>query len=112
MKAEPHRMKKVEIVIETVKLPAVLSIIDRAGAGGYTIFPSVTGCGHRGRRAGIALTNVFHNSMVFTLVDEATAASIGREVKHLIQDYAGVIVITDAEVIWPDYEQDQAGHRG
>ncbi len=109
MKAGTHRMKKVEIVIETVKLPAVLSIIDRAGAGGYTIFPSVTGRGHRGRRAGIALTNVFHNSLVFTLVDETTAANIGREVKPLIQDYAGVIVITDAEVIWPNYEQDQTG---
>lgn len=104
---DPERMKKVEVVIEAVKLKKVLSIMDDAGAGGYTIVPSVTGRGHRGRRAGVALTNVFHNAMVFTLVDEPTAAKISREVKKIIQNYAGVVIVTDADVVWPDYKQDQ-----
>ncbi|MFY9269771.1 MAG: P-II family nitrogen regulator [Candidatus Manganitrophaceae bacterium] len=107
MAAEPKKMKRVEIIIEAVKLKKVLSIIDEAGAGGYTILPTVTGRGHRGRRAGVTLTNVFDNAMVFTLADEATAERISQEVKKLIQNYAGVIIITDADVIWPDYLQDR-----
>ena len=105
------RMKKVEIVIEAVMLQQVLSVIDQAGAGGYTVLPSVTGRGHRGHRAGIGLSNVFHNAMVFTLVDEAAAAKISQGVKKLIQNYAGVIIISDADVVWPDYEKDQSGRR-
>lgn len=105
--SEPKRMKKLEVVIEAVKLQKILSIMDEAGAGGYTVIPSVTGRGHRGRRAGVALTNVFQNAMVFTLVDEATATLIVQEVKKIIQNYAGVIIVTDADVIAPDYQQDQ-----
>lgn len=109
--SEGKRMKKVEIVIEAVMLQQVVSIIDQAGAGGYTIVPSVTGRGHRGHRGGFGLTNVFHNAMVFTLVDEAAAAQIGQRVKKLIQDYAGVIIISDASVVWPDYDKDRPGPR-
>ncbi len=103
----PVKIKKVEIVIETVKLQKVLSIIDQAGARGYTILPSVTGRGRRGSRAGGGLTDVFHNSMVITLVDESTAGRITEEVRKLIRNYAGVIMISDADVVWPDYDQDR-----
>ncbi len=100
-------MKKVEIVIEAVMLEEIISIIDQAGAGGYTILPTVTGRGYRGYRSGFELTNVFQNAMVFTLVDEEKALIISQEVKKLIQDYAGVIIITDADVVWPDYQKDR-----
>jgi len=100
-------MKKVEIVIEAVMLKEVIAIIDRAGAGGYTILPSVTGRGHRGHRGGFGLTNVFHNTMIFTLVDEETAIKISQKVKKLIQNYAGVVIITNPDVLWPDYQKDK-----
>lgn len=106
MASDPERMRKVEIVIETVKLQKVLSIIDQAGASGYTILSSVTGRGHRGRRVGGGLTDVFHNSMVMTLVDENTAVRIVQEVRKLIRNYAGVIIVSNVDVVWPDYDHD------
>ena len=111
MTSDSKKMKKVEIVIEAVMLQQVLSIIDQAGAGGYTVLPSVTGRGHRGHRTGIGISNVFHNAMVFTLVDETAAAKISQGVKKLIQNYAGVVIISDVDVVWPDYEKDQPGRR-
>ena len=107
MTSDSKKMKKVEIVIEAVMLKEVISIIDQAGAGGYTILPSVTGRGHRGPRSGFGLTNVFHNTMVFTLVDEETALKISQKIKKLIQNYAGVVIISDADVVWPDYQKDR-----
>lgn len=104
---KPKRMKKVEIVIEAVKLQQVLEIIDQAGASGYTVHPSVTGRGHRGYRRGGGVTDLFVNAMVITLVDENGAVRIAEEVRKLIQNYAGVIVISDVDVITPDYKQDR-----
>ncbi len=107
MKSDGKKMKKVEIVIEAVMLKEVVTIVDEAGAGGYTILPAVTGRGHRGHRSGFGLTNVFQNTMVFTLVNEETALKISQKIKHLIQNYAGVVIISDADVVWPDYQKDQ-----
>ncbi len=101
------KMKKVEIVIEAIMLDEVISIIDEAGVSGYTILPSVTGQGHRGHRTGLGFTDVFNHAMIFTLTDEVAAIKISQEVKKLIQNYAGVVIISDADVVWPDYQKDQ-----
>ena len=100
-------MKRVEIVVEAIKLQQVLKVIDHAGASGYTVLPSVTGRGHRGQRAGGALTDLFKNSIVITLVDEAVAEQILREMKQLIQNYAGIVVVSNVEVLRPDYTRDR-----
>jgi heat shock protein HspQ len=41
------------------------------------------------------------------LTDEAAALKISQEVKKLIQNYAGVVIISDVDVVWPNYEEDQ-----
>lgn len=102
-----EKMKKVEIVIETMMLEEVVAIIDQAGVSGYTIFPSVTGRGHRGHRTGLGFTDVLNNTMIFTLTNEAAALKISQETKKLIQNYAGVVIISDVDVVWPDYERDR-----
>ncbi|MEK7748223.1 MAG: DUF190 domain-containing protein [Nitrospirota bacterium] len=107
MPYDPKRMKKVEIVIEAVKLQQVLKIIDQAGASGYTVHESVTGRGHRGYRRGGGVSDLYANAMIITLVDENAAVRIAEEVRDLIQDYAGVMMISDVDVVWPDYDQDQ-----
>ncbi|HEX9757058.1 MAG TPA: P-II family nitrogen regulator [Nitrospiria bacterium] len=99
-------IKKLEIVIETIKLDQVIQIIEEAGASGYTILPSVTGRGTRGQRLGGGLTDVFKNAMVITLVDEAIATKILQKVERLIQNFAGMAVVTDALALWPDYSQE------
>lgn len=105
--AKPKRMKKLEVVIEAVKLQQVLKIIDQAGASGYTVHPSVTGRGHRGYRRGGGVTDLYANAMVITLVDENAAVQIAEEVRKLIRNYAGVIMVSDVDVVWPDYDQDR-----
>ncbi len=107
MASDGKKMKKVEIVIEAMMLDKVISIMDQAGVSGYTILPSVTGRGHRGHRTGFGFTDVFNNAMIFTLTDEAIALKISQEAKKLIQNYAGVVIISDADVVWPDYQKDR-----
>jgi nitrogen regulatory protein PII len=101
------KVKKIEIVIERVKLDRVIAIIDEAGASGYTILPSVTGRGHRGRRAGVGLTDVFKNSMVVTVVEDPVAEKILQQINRLIQNFAGMAVVTDASALWPEYDKEQ-----
>ncbi|MEO5656588.1 MAG: hypothetical protein ABIO65_10735 [Nitrospiria bacterium] len=110
MEGEPQlqKLKKLEIVIEAIKLDQVIAIIDEAGASGYTIVSSTTGRGQRGRRAGGGLTNVFRNAMVMAVVEDAVAATILKRLEHLIQHFAGMAVVTDALVLWPDYGRDRS----
>lgn len=102
-----QKMKKIEIMIESVKLDQVILIIDQAGASGYSIVSSVKGRGHRGQRAGGGLTDMFTNVMVMTVVEEPLAVKILERVKKLIQNYAGMAIVTDASVLWPDYGLDR-----
>jgi nitrogen regulatory protein PII len=102
-----QKRKKIEIVIESVKLNRVIAIIDESGASGYTILPSVAGRGHRGRRAGGGLTDVFKNAMVVTVVEDQVAAKILQQIEKLIQNFAGMAVVTDASALWPDYDKDR-----
>ena len=103
-----QKLKKLEIVIEAIKLDQVIAIIDEAGASGYTIVSSTTGRGQRGRRAGGELSDVFKNAMVMTVVDETTAAQILRRLETLIQHFAGMAVVTDVSVLWPNYGRDRS----
>ncbi len=103
-----QKMKKIEIVTEAMKLDQVLSILDQAGVSGYTIISHVTGCGRRGRRLGGGLTDAFKNVMVMAVVEEPLAVKILEGVKKLIQNFAGMAVVTDASVLWPDYGLDRS----
>ena len=102
-----HKLKRLEIVIEAVKLEKVLGIIDEAGATGYTIVSPVKGRGHRGYRQGGGLTDLFKNALIVTVVDESIAVKILSQVDRLIQNFAGIAIVTDASVLLPDYNRDQ-----
>lgn len=93
------RKKKIEIIVEAARARAIIEMIEKAGAKGYTVVPSVSGKGHRGVRDSADLSDVFHNVLIIVVAAEDIAARIVDASQSLLEHYAGIVVMSDVEVI-------------
>lgn len=94
-----HRKKRVEIIVEAARAPAMLDMIEAEGAKGYTVISDVSGKGNRGVRGEGRLSDVFRNVMIIVIANEAAAARIVAASQKLLEDFAGIVVISDVEII-------------
>lgn len=94
-----YRKKRVEIIVEAARARAIVEMIDRVGAKGYTVVPNVSGKGHRGMRDEAHLSDVFRNVMIVVIAAEAIASTIVEQSQGLLENYAGIVVVSDVEVI-------------
>ncbi|MBL8671723.1 MAG: DUF190 domain-containing protein [Alphaproteobacteria bacterium] len=98
-----HRRKKVEIVVEKVRAPAIVALIERLGATGYTVMPSLAGSGHTGLRGASEVVGVFDNVIVMAVTSEDKARAIMSGAMEVLRDYAGIVLLSDVEVARPDH---------
>lgn len=100
---ELHHKKKIEIIIEQIRSDAVIEVLEAAGAKGYTILKRVAGKGARGVRAGGAMADIFGNVQITTIVSDATADLILAEADTILEDAAGIVVVSDVQVLRPEH---------
>lgn len=91
--------KKIEIVVEAARVRALLEMIDAAGAKGYTVVSNVSGRGHRGIRDDAHLSDVFCNMLIIVVAAEDIAARIVAASQSLLENYAGIVVVSDVAVV-------------
>jgi nitrogen regulatory protein PII len=89
-------VKRVEIVIDQVHLPAVLAALAEAGATSYSVLHDVTGKGDRGMRRGDGLTGVFRNACVIAAVPADDAARIVEAIRPILHKAGGMCLLSDA----------------
>lgn len=94
-----HRKKKVEIVVEAPRAPAIIEMLEAVGATGYTMVPQVSGSGNRGIRDEAHLSDVFRNVLITVIASEEIANRIAEESQPLLENYAGIVVLSNVEVI-------------
>lgn len=100
---ELHHKKKIEIIIEQIRSDAVIEVLEAAGAKGYTILRKVTGKGNRGIRSGGALPDIFGNVQISTIVSQEVADRILAESDRMLEDTAGIVVVSDVQVLRPEH---------
>lgn len=100
---ELHKKKKVEIVVEAAISGRVLKMLEDVGARGYTVVPQVSGKGNRGIRGEGHVIDVFRNVLIIVIAAPEVAVRIVEEAQPLLADYAGIVYLTDVEVV-------RAGH--
>lgn len=100
---ELHHKKKIEIIIERIRTDAVIEILENAGAKGYTVYDRVTGKGNRGIRSGGAMADIFGNSQITTIVSQEVAEKILAESNEMLEDTAGIVVVSDVQVLRPEH---------
>lgn len=94
-----HPKKRVEIVVEASCAPKILEMIEATGAKGYTLLHEVSGKGHRGVRNDSHLTDVFRNVLIIVIAAESTALEIISKSQPLLENYAGIVTVSDVEVV-------------
>jgi len=94
-----HPKKRIEIVVEASCAPKILAMIEATGAKGYTLLHEVSGKGHRGVRNDSHLTDVFRNVLIIVIAAESTAREIISQSQPLLENYAGIVTVSDVEVV-------------
>lgn len=100
---EMHRKKKVEIILEAAIAGRMVDMVERAGARGYTVVPQVSGKGNRGVRGEGHVVDVFRNVLIIVIASAEVASRIVEQAQPLLTDYAGIVYVSDVEVV-------RAGH--
>lgn len=90
-------VKRIEIIIDALELPAVLKLLDAANVSGYTVFKEATGKGERGTRGGGELSGAFINSYVLTACPPAQVAAVVETLRPVLKRFGGVCLVSDAE---------------
>jgi len=94
-----YQKKRIEFVVEASCAPTILEMIEEAGAKGYTILHDVSGKGNRGVRDDAHLTDVFRNVLIVVIVAEELAHSIVSKSQPLLENYAGIVTMSDVDVV-------------
>ena len=94
-----YKKKKIEIVVEAARVQKILAMLEAEGAKGYTIIPQVSGKGHRGIRDEAHVSDVFRNVLIIVIAAEDVAERIIQNAQPLLENYAGIIYVTDIQVV-------------
>lgn len=90
-------LKRVEIILEALALPAALHIITEAGATGYTVIPQAWGKGARGERTDLGFSDVMRNAVIVVIAPASVARRITTGLRPLLADYAGILTVAGVE---------------
>ena len=77
------KMKKIEIILESVYLNRLIELFDKKEITGYTIIRDVEGKGITGIKSADEITDVFTNNYVFTLIKRIKISCFYFIVKRL-----------------------------
>jgi nitrogen regulatory protein PII len=89
------KMKKIEIILESLYLNRLIELFDKKEITGYTIIRDVEGKGITGIKSADELTDVFKNNYVFTVCDEDKLMSIVEDIRTFIKRYGGRCIVSD-----------------
>ena len=91
--------EKVEIVVEVARAVAIIDMVERAGAKGYTVVPNVNGNGAVGIRDAADLSDVFRNVLIVVIASEGGTARMVHGEQPLLENYAGIVPVSDVKVL-------------
>lgn len=94
-----YKKKKVEMIVDSVCAPQLLQMCERVGAKGYSVIPNVSGKGHRGVRSDGDIFDIFRNVLILVIAAEPVAMKIIEESQLLLENYAGIVYLSDVEVV-------------
>ena len=89
-------VKKVEIIVSYLEVPAVLKILKKNLVQGYTVINNVSGSGEHGYAGDDLITNSY---IMIICTDLAMAEQLSNAMQPLLKKLGGIFIITDAQWI-------------
>ena len=98
------KMTKVEVVVPGAEVASVRSLIEAAGASGFTSVGGVSGLGHGGYHHGGLLFNEHDRlSLLLTVVPDERADGLLEGLRALLEQSSGVMFVSDTYVSRPEH---------
>jgi len=91
-----QQVKRIEIIIDTPELPALLAILREQDVSGYTVFGNVTGAGGRGERRNDEPGGGAGNACILTAVPPEKAAALVEAMRPILKRRGGICLVSDA----------------
>lgn len=99
-----HGMRKLEVVVHAEDIRLVEKILETAGVAGWTMLRDVAGMGHGGFHQGRTIFNDQTGLVMFVGVGPHEPISeAARKLGELFRSHAGVLFLSDVQVIRSDY---------
>lgn len=90
-----EKSKRIEIVIDVVHLPKLISVLENAGLSAYTVIPEARGKGDRGQRNAQDPASVESNSLLIAAVPCDKAEELALAVRPVLARYGGLCLVSD-----------------
>ncbi|MBT8343829.1 MAG: hypothetical protein KJO45_03835 [Sulfurovum sp.] len=93
------KMKKVEVIIESIYLNRLIELFREGDVTGYTIIRDIEGAGGHGLKTADEANDILSNTYVFTLCSEEKFTKMIDKLRAFIDKYGGKCIILDAQVL-------------
>lgn len=93
------KMKKVEIIIESIYLNRLLDLFMENEVTGYTIIRDIEGYGGHGLKTADEANDLLSNNYIFTVCEEHKIEKILDKIRSFIDRYGGKCIISDTQVL-------------
>ena len=93
------KMKKVEIIIESVYLNRLLELFKEGNVTGYTIIRDIEGYGGHGMKTADEANYLLSNNYIFTVCEEHKIDKMLEKIRSFIDKYGGKCIISDTHVL-------------
>ena len=94
-----EKMKKVEVIIESIYLNRLLDRFHEGQVTGYTIIRDIEGAGGHGLKTADEANDILSNTYVFTLCNEEKFNKMIEKIRAFIDKYGGKCIVLDAQVL-------------
>lgn len=91
--------KKIEIIIESIKVDKIISILEEEGVGGYTIVGNISGKGRNGVLDHNCKAKIFENTYIFSICDESRLEQILIRLREVLEYYSGACFVSDIQML-------------
>lgn len=98
--------KKIEIIIESIKVPKIVEILEGLEVPGYTIVGSISGKGVNGVLDHNCKAKVFENTYMFTVCDEEMVDDILKPIYDILHDFSGACFVSDIRQMNVEHEEE------
>jgi nitrogen regulatory protein PII len=89
-------VKKVEIIVSYLEVPAVLKILKKNSIQGYTVINNVSGNGEHGYSGDDLITNSY---IMIICTDLEMAEKLSNAMQPLLKKLGGIFIVTEAQWI-------------
>ncbi len=93
------KMKKVEVVIESIYVNRLIELFKESGVTGYTIIRDIEGYGGHGLKTADEANDLLSNNYIFTVCEEEKFEKMIEKIRSFIDKYGGKCIISDSLVL-------------